>query len=404
MWLRYGVDTENKLVEVENVPSGKTNLICPYCSKALIAKKGRIKEHHFAHDGETCNLIIKREPRDIPRLPLYDAFNIFLTGKELEQLKKLWHRHKAHDYGIDRLEILPAFTKENLIETSQNINAGTGRKAYQFTKLGQIPVGALPLAVFNWVQEPLIEQKMAHLEAAIFDNSGSVLPLEELRIRLADLRIYVAQMRKILLASLYYLKVLADGQVFYKIGITTRSIDSRLVEIYRDVRRSHYQNVEIDVINVWAHRGNVERYFKYRYSNFNYPIATLTEYFKFTNPDETQVVERDLSQMEPKALSPVEQGIVDGSPDEFLAAILADEQIKTGNVQGSDSAGAHTGLRISVDLQQNFLSKPSSQKVIAALHQGDRLRDAAAMASVSIEVARKVLAVMQSSDLSTIVL
>jgi len=42
------------------------------------------------------------------------------------------------------------------------------------------------------VQEPLIDQKLAHLEAAIFDNSGSVLPLEELRIRLADWRIYVA--------------------------------------------------------------------------------------------------------------------------------------------------------------------------------------------------------------------
>lgn len=146
MWLRYDVDAENKLVEVENVPSGRTNLRCPYCASTLIAKKGKIKEHHFAHDRETCNLIIKREPRDIPRLPLYDAFNIFLTGKELEQLKKLWHRHKSHENGIDRLEILPAFTKENLVEISPNFNAGTGRKAYQFTKLGQIPVGALPLS------------------------------------------------------------------------------------------------------------------------------------------------------------------------------------------------------------------------------------------------------------------
>ena len=178
MWLRYGVDTDNQLIEIEDVASGRTNLICPYCGKTLIAKKGRIKEHHFAHDGETCNLVIKREPRDIPRLPLYDAFNIFLSGKELEQLKKLWHRHKSHDNGIDRLEILPAFTRENLVEQSQNVNAGTGRKAYQLTKLGQIPVGTLPLSAFNSVQEPLIEQKLAHMEAAIFDNSGSVLPLE----------------------------------------------------------------------------------------------------------------------------------------------------------------------------------------------------------------------------------
>ncbi|WP_009631548.1 GIY-YIG nuclease family protein [Synechocystis sp. PCC 7509] len=377
MWLRYGVDTDNQLIEIEDVASGRTNLICPYCGKALIAKKGKIKEHHFAHAGETCNLVIKREPRDVPHLPLYDAFNIYLTGEELEQLKKLWQRHKAHNNGIDRLEVLPAFTRENLLETSPNVNAATERKAYQFTQLGQIPVGTLPLSVFNSVQEPLIEQKLAHLEATIFDNSGSVLPLEELRVRLADLRIYSAQMRKILEASLYYLKVQADGQVFHKIGITTRSIDSRLVEIYRDMR-SHYEVVKIEVLGTWAHRANVERYFKYRYSEFNYPIGSLTEYFKFTN--ETQVVERDLHQMQAKVLSKVEQEVIGGKQDDFLSMVLADGQV-------SD--------RISANLHQNFLAKPSSQRIIAALHQGDRLRDAAASALVPVEVARKVLAVMQ---------
>ncbi|WP_233220927.1 competence protein CoiA family protein [Chlorogloea sp. CCALA 695] len=148
IWLNYGVDADNKLVSIEDVTSRKTNLICPYCGRALIAKKGKIKEHHFAHDGETCNVVFKREPRDIPRLPLYDAFNIFLTGKDLEQLKKLWHRHKAHNNCIDRLEVLPAFTRKDLVEISPTINAGTGRKAYQFTKVGQIPFGSLPLAAF----------------------------------------------------------------------------------------------------------------------------------------------------------------------------------------------------------------------------------------------------------------
>ena len=394
IWLNYGVDANNKLVSIEKVDSGKSNLICPYCGRALLAKKGKVKEHRFAHDGETCNLIIKREPRDIPHLPLYDAFNIFLSGKELEQLKKLWYRHKAHDNGIDHLEILPAFAKENLVERSPNLSAVTGRGAYQFTKLGQIPVGALLLALFNCVQEPLIGQKLAHLEASIFDNSGSVLPREELRVSLTDLRIYGAAMRKILLASLYYLKVKADGQVLYKIGITNRSIDSRLVEIYRDVR-SHYQTVEIEVINVWEHRGNVEQYFKYRYCDFNHPIGSLTEYFKFAAPDETQAVERDLHEMEAKVLAPVEQDILAGKQDNFLTAILADEQVVAGEVQISDSASAHAGLRIKIDLQQNFLTKPTSQKVITALHQSASLRDAAAEASVSVEVARKVLAVMQ---------
>ena len=42
MWLSYGVDATNTLIGVENVPSGKTDLKCPYCWGELIAKKGRI--------------------------------------------------------------------------------------------------------------------------------------------------------------------------------------------------------------------------------------------------------------------------------------------------------------------------------------------------------------------------
>lgn len=338
MWLNYGINADNQLIEIEAVASGKTNLICPYCATTLVAKKGKIKQHYFAHNGETCNLVIKREPRDIPHLPLYDAFNIYLSGKELEQLKKLWHRHKAHNNGIDRLEILPAFTRENLVEQSPNINAGTGQKAYQFTKLGQIPVGALPLSVFNSVQEPLIEQKLAHLEAVIFDNSGSVLPLEELRVRLTDLRIYCAAMRKMLLSNLYYLRVQADGKILYKIGVTTRLMSQRSAEIYRDLL-SHYKVVAIEVLGTWASRGNVERYFKYRYSDFNYPIGSLTEYFRF--PDKTQLVERDLNKLQAKVLSKLEQDIVDGKLDEFLAKLLANDQMKAGNVQVSNELEAN---------------------------------------------------------------
>ena len=61
--------------------------------------------------------------------------------------------------------------------------------------------------------------------------------------------------------------------------------------------------------------------------------------------------------------------------------------MKAGDVQISN--------KLEANLRQRFLTYPSSQKIIAALHQGDRLRDAAAKASVSVEVARKVLAVMQ---------
>ena len=161
----------------------------------------------------------------------------------------------------------------------------------------------------------------------------------------------------------------------------------RLAEIYRDLL-SHYQTVKIEVLNVWAHRGNAEKYFKYRYSDFNYPIGSLTEYFKFADPDETQSVGCDLHEMEAKMLSPVEQDIIDGKQDEFLAALLAEGQIIEGDIRVSD--------RMEADLKQAFLSKPSSQRVITALHQGCSLRESAVMAFVSVETARKILAVMQT--------
>ncbi len=95
MWLKYGVDQHGILVCIEDVIKGKTALKCPYCQGGLIAKKGKIKEHHFAHHGETCRPVANRE---FPTLPLYDNFNIQLSGKDLAQLKLLWQ-----EYGLARI-------------------------------------------------------------------------------------------------------------------------------------------------------------------------------------------------------------------------------------------------------------------------------------------------------------
>jgi hypothetical protein len=47
--LPYGL-RDNELITIDNVDSGlKCNCVCPYCKQRLIARKGEIKEHHFAH-------------------------------------------------------------------------------------------------------------------------------------------------------------------------------------------------------------------------------------------------------------------------------------------------------------------------------------------------------------------
>lgn len=53
--LTYGLK-DDKLIPIDEVESGlKCECICPYCKVKLIARKGKIKIHHFAHDrGADC--------------------------------------------------------------------------------------------------------------------------------------------------------------------------------------------------------------------------------------------------------------------------------------------------------------------------------------------------------------
>jgi hypothetical protein len=286
MWLKYGVSQDNALVCIEDVPSGKTCLTCLYCGGGLTAKKGRIKEHHFAHTEETCKPVTNRVTyRQFPSLPLYDSFNIQLSGKELEELKVFWKNYGALNEGI---HVKPSFKLilHKLLSWNEN-------GFYEFTDLGKIPVGALSLALFNEVQEPLLLDKLYNLKGAA--ERARLTQSRHLIEKVADLRIYQAQLQRILENTLYFLEVRSGRKTLHKIGVTKRSIEERVIEIERDLA-AHYKSAEVKVIDTWKHRGNVELYFKHRYKEFNHRIGKLTEYFKF---DEVELVLHDLRQMNP---------------------------------------------------------------------------------------------------------
>jgi hypothetical protein len=155
----------------------------------------------------------------------------------LEQLKVLWKEYGAQDYVIPKGFVNERWQLKGLLESE-------GDRTYQFTDLGKIPVGALPLALFNQVQEPLLLSELASLEGSVeIAEAAGLSCLEERR---ADLLIYRSQLRRILVNSLYFLEVKADGNCFYKIGITTRPIDERIAEVQRDVR-THYLDVAINL-------------------------------------------------------------------------------------------------------------------------------------------------------------
>ena len=52
--------------------------------------------------------------------------------------------------------------------------------------------------------------------------------------------------------SLYFVEVKADGNSFYKIGITTRLIEEGIAEVQRDVR-AHYSDVAVNLLGLWEH-------------------------------------------------------------------------------------------------------------------------------------------------------
>lgn len=299
MWLKFGISAAGELVPVEEAARGKTKLTCLYCGGALTARKGRVKEHHFAHTAETCNPVVQRiKTKAFPSLPLYDNFLIQLKGEELERLKILWR-----EYGRQRKLIPKDLTEFRWVMKGLMQRE---RDFCQFTNLGRIPVGGLPLALFNQVQEPMLLSELDKLERSA--NIAIAAGLSSADERRADLEIYRAQLRRILLNSLYFLEVRADGQIFHKIGITTRPIEQRISEVERDMR-SHFPEVAIALLGVWPHRENVELYFKHRYQRYNVRISSLTEYFRFPK---VQPVLRDLQRMAPKVLNAVEWEVLGG--------------------------------------------------------------------------------------------
>ena len=292
MWLKYGVNEDGILICIEDVTRGKTSLKCPYCNSGLMAKKGKVKEYHFTHNDQTCRPIANRE---FPTLPLYDNFNVQLSGKDLVQLKLLWQEYGAKNYPISSYLVTQGLLKAGMLRKNVYLTP----REYEFSDLGKVPVGALELTLFNDVQSPLLLKKLLKLELALKHAEYKNAP--DLAYRLTDLKLYRAQLKRILSCSLYFLEIETNIGTLYKIGVTQRPVVKRVAEVKIDLL-AHYSSAAIKVLGTWEHRGNVELYFKHRYQGFNYPIGSLTEYYKF-NTEDVKIVLSDLQQMQPKILS-----------------------------------------------------------------------------------------------------
>ena len=110
----------------------------------------------------------------------------------------LWKEYGAQNRPIPKDLVNFRWELKGLVESE-------GDRSYRFADLGKIPAGALPLALFNRVQEPLLLSELVKLEGSV--EMAVAAGLSCLDERRADLLIYRAQLRRILVNSLYFLEV-----------------------------------------------------------------------------------------------------------------------------------------------------------------------------------------------------
>lgn len=359
MWLTFGEEENHNLVPVSQVSRGKSSLRCPYCQGLLTAKKGRVLAHHFAHTGETCRQV--SGDRQFPVLPCYDKFNLHLSGKAYQELLEL------HEDGFYQPECYRELEWKKCIE----FNEYRTRYKWQLTKLGKMARGSLSLMLFNQIQEPLLSDRLIEFEEAVITNKQKGLDVTD---ALTDLRLYRAQYQRVLSQTLYFLEIQADGESFYKIGVTTRDTTDRLPEIEQDLKK-HFTEIKIKCLGTWKHRGNVEPYFKYRYRDRQKKVGTLTEYFDFE--DEVKAVLRDLRRMKTKTLSTVEQKILTDDFARVRRSLLT-------------RAGMLNASNVGRPKEKRYAPLVKYPEVVRAIEQGMSLRKISEETGVAINTIRKV--------------
>jgi hypothetical protein len=391
MWLDYGIDPNGEMIFIESRRRGKTDLKCPYCSGSLTAKKGAIKNHHFAHTDETCRAV--KSGRDIS-VPFLAGFDRHLSNSELSALT---HFQKTGRLNPDLKDKL--YRKDFIV---QNANY-----RWKLDALGEIACGVMPLKRFSNFQSLAIVAKLKKLETRVVEaNVANSIDLPDL---LTDLKLYKNHVKQILSQTLYFLKIVSDSTTMYKIGVTARDLSERIDEIEPELQAVLGERISIETIGLWENHGGLEQYFIYKYQKYRCQSIKFTEYFEFSSDIALSAI-GDLNKLSTRNFSKKERDILDGISSKIETQVelkieherqqaIAKKKrqhrssaIKTG-MQRAKSWGTHTGRpRGSSDSREQFLHKPSSIAIIAALDRGLSVRSAAFSVGVSPNTVQKVKA------------
>ena len=417
MFLEYGVNESNRYIHISQVNSGRVPLACPYCGQSLIARKGTQKEHHFAHDDNTC----RESDRDFKALniPYFDRFDTYID-------KISWgHLQDFHTKGYTN------FPQRLIDHELLRLNTWGRRRgsSYELTDLGKIPFGLATLSKFSELQTDKIMERHYNLSETIRlahfgetypgnPNRYHIAPIPDMVLSgLADLNIYRSQVARVFNLDLYLLQIRVNNRDdLYKIGVTS-DIDRRVSEVQRDLSK-HMEVKNIEILRHLKNRGAIERYALHRYKDNNYPIDTLTEYFVFDKSTRRNVLSdftrlgdyklaTDDSRYLPTYYEDEPQrytqrglitSILEGQPaliEVTLKDIILRDAISKGTIEGMQRA-KEAGIHIGRPNEDNQAVLDKYPNVIECINKGMSLRMTATECNVSVNTVRKVKSILNS--------
>lgn len=269
MFLSHGVNEQGELVSIHEVSPGRVPLSCPFCGQGLIAKKGSQKEHHFAHDGQTC--ADAKAILQMTGLPLFDV-DMGLSKAEITLLEKLsrWRSFSRTWLSTKQRAVFDELAVSGLVEFEEGDDRPKlSKSAKQLLTLNSRAGRYLSMPDYAELQEAMFVAKEKQLIA--YDQANGTQTAKFFRLRLTT----------VLQQHLYVLRIcLEQDEVCYpliKVGMTTRSIEERTPEICRDLEKfGRIQNIE--ALGFFHHFGSLEKRLLKLMQPQQHKLGSLTEY------------------------------------------------------------------------------------------------------------------------------
>lgn len=277
-FLTVGKARTGELVSIDTQRSGVCELVCPFCSRALVAVRGQVRIHHFRHDGATC----RESKRPLSLIPGWDHFNLSLSASVVDELL----HQTSKSYFPTYLSRKPSLMIGRMERYGLIEHGFMGH--WQLTDTAQVVTGMLTLSKFDpWLRRRLQERLSEKRELVA---AGQLHP--------AHFQVEASRQEQILSATLYLFELVSsDGTTFYKIGRTLRSVEQRLAEVSRDMTATLNVPIQGKILKAIEGAGHIEKYTLWKYRASLLAIGRYQEYLQLV-PGDLRGLKSELTRFE----------------------------------------------------------------------------------------------------------